>query len=267
VATAIAPHAAIYTSRIQKAAGALRETRLLLAGWDSFETVQANLSRLESSGVLGKRSATRTHDLVFRVFKGRYTSDPDVVAALSDFVKNGLAASSLDPILYLLTAQSDPLLHDAAIELICPQVEAGQVRITVRVVEDWLNEQVSAGLVDREWSATTTTRVARGLLAALRDFGVLSGKAKKEIAPMYLPTDAFAFIAYLLHRQTPAAGRLLRSPEWRLFFLSFEAVERFFLEAHQERLLQFNAAGNVVRIDFPAHSAREYARVVLDRRT
>jgi hypothetical protein len=42
-------------------------------------------------------------------------------------------------------------------------------------------------------------------------------------------------------------------------------VERFFIEAHQEHLLGYQAAGSVVRIDFPADTLTDYAHILLEK--
>jgi hypothetical protein len=82
---------------------------------------------------------------------------------------------------------------------------------------------------------------------------------------MYLPVEAFAYIAFYLHQKQPSGERLLGHPEWRLFFLSPQAVERFFIEAHQSRLLEYYAAGSIIRITFPTGSIEEYAHALVER--
>lgn len=255
----------VYTSRIQKAAGALPEVKTLLSYWEPEQSVDANLQRFERENILGKASRTRMSDLLHRTFKQRYLADPEVLPALVVFVHAGTSSQVLNPILYFLAAQSDPLLRDAVIEVLAGRIAMQDGEITVQQMETWLNRQVCDGLTKGPWSETTTTRVARSLLAALRDFGLLEGKLTKRVVPIYLPTVAFAFIAFLLQRQQRSGDRLLHHPAWRLFFLPSEAVERFFLESHQEGLLEYHAAGPVIRISFPASSAEGYARVLTER--
>src|SRR5581483_2225601 len=103
---------------------------------------------------------------------------------------------------------------------------------------------VAEGRTMGNWSEATTARVAQGLLATLRDFGVLQGEVRKRIAPAYLPVEAFAYIAFYLKQHEPSGARLIASPDWALFFLSREGVERFLLEAHQRGLLEYHAAGS-----------------------
>jgi hypothetical protein len=43
------------------------------------------------------------------------------------------------------------------------------------------------------------------------------------------------------------------------------AVERFYLEAHQRKLLSYLAAGSVIRIEFPGVTLEDYARELAQR--
>jgi hypothetical protein len=108
--------------------------------------------------------------------------------------------------------------------------------------------------------------VTQGLLSALRDFGVLQGAVNKRIAPTYLPVAAFSYIAYYLKQHQPSGAKLMELPDWKLFLLPREGVERFLFEAHQRHLLEYHSAGNVTRLTFPAETLEEYANV-LARRT
>jgi hypothetical protein len=129
----------------------------------------------------------------------------------------------------------------------------------------WLETQVAAGRTQRTWSEVTIRRLARGILSMLRDFGVLEGKASKHIAPAYLPVSAFAFIAFALRRGVRSGDRLLHDSAWGLFFLSQHDVEQCFVEAQQQRLLTYEAAGRVIRITFPTESLEEYAHALARR--
>jgi hypothetical protein len=99
----------------------------------------------------------------------------------------------------------------------------------------------------------------------LRDFGILQGAVNKRLAPIYLPVEAFAYLAFYLQQRQPSGERLLDDPEWQLFFLARHAVERFFLEAHQHHLLEYRAAGSIIRITFPSNSLEEYAYALTQR--
>jgi hypothetical protein len=103
------------------------------------------------------------------------------------------------------------------------------------------------------------------MLATLRDFGILEGAAKKRIAPVYLPVESFAYIAFALHQDSVSGPHLVQHRGWLLFLFSPPVVEHMFLEADRHGLLRFQAAGKIVRIDFPAQRFEEMANVIAAR--
>jgi hypothetical protein len=121
---------------------------------------------------------------------------------------------------------------------------------------------VDEGRTTTRWSEATLTRVAQHLLATLRDFGVLEGAVNKRLSPSPLAPEAFAFVAFDRSRDQPSGSRVLRDRVWITFFLDQNLVEQHFLAAHQEGLLHYAAAGSAVRLEFPASSLEEYARIL-----
>ncbi len=253
-----------YSSKIIKAGALLPDTKLLLTHWNCSASVAANLHRIQQENLFGKASRSRVAEIL-AIFKQRYLGDPHILAALVTLAQADMPATMLDPILYFLTAQADPLLHAVVIEVLAPLASRGQPEVHVSAIERWLCEQVAAGKTQGAWSAETTNRVARGILATLRDFGVLQGHVKKRLASFYLPVTSFAFIAFLLNRTQRSGDRLLHDPSWQVFFLSDQAVEHLFFEAHQEQLLEYHAAGRVIRITFPTATLEEYAHALARR--
>lgn len=256
--------APLYTSRIIKASALIADTRLLLAEWDATRPVAENLDRLRRQNVFGKASRSRVEDIL-AIFRQRYFDDPDVGGAVVTLAQGGAPYGWLDPLLYFFAAQNDRVLRDIVVDLLYARQQAGFGDLPVEVVERQIREWVADGKTTSRWGDTTLTRVAQGVMATLRDFGVLQGKIHKRITPMYLPAPAFALIAHWLHRRDGSGDRTLHSDDWKLFFLPVAGVERLFIEAHQEHLLTYHAAGSVVRIDFPAPSLTEYAHVLLAR--
>lgn len=236
----------------------------MLIEWDAATTVAANLDRLTRDNAFGKGTRVRVAAML-RAFKARYLLDADIRNALVVLAQGGFATDSLDRVLYALTLRSDRLLHDAVIELLLPAFERGRAEIDTAAVLTWLREQQAAGRMGKGWGDITLLRVAQHLLATLRDFGVLAGAVNKRITPPFLPVDAFAFVAKLRQRDVRSGDLLLHDLDWRIFFLPQLGVERLFLEAHQEKLLEFHAAGRVVRITFPADTLEAYARFLVAR--
>jgi hypothetical protein len=259
-----ATNSASYTSRIIKAGALLADTKTLLAHWDMAVSDRSNLDRLRRQNVLGKVSRSRVED-VLAIFSQRFLTEPSVTKALVVLVANRLPSAALDRILYFHAARSDRLLHDTVTEILLPLHARGITQVDVFDVQRTLKDWVRTGKTSGHWSGPTTIRIAQGLLSALRDFGVLQGAVKKRIAPPYLSIAALAYVAFYLKQHQPSGAKLIELPDWALFFLSREGVERLLFEAHQRQLLEYHAAGSVTRLTFPANTLDEYAHVIAQR--
>jgi hypothetical protein len=91
----------------------------------------------------------------------------------------------------------------------------------------------------------------------LRDYHILEGAVNKRVSPLFIPDQAFAYLAMFMSLNGVNGDRLVNNPEWRLFFLTPQLVERFFMSCHQEGYLTYHAAGPIYRIDFPHKSLEE----------
>jgi len=253
-----------YSSRIIKAGALLLDTRLMLENWDRNADVRSNLDRVRRENVLGKSSRSRVED-VLAIFRQRYLGDPDSLNALVVLAQDGSDPETLGRLLYFQAARSDRLLHDVVTELLFERSLRVDRRFRPAEVRRWISDKVASGMTGKPWSEAVQLRAAQGLLATLRDFGVLEGSVNKQLAYLHLPAEAFAFTALQLHLAGSSGRELLDHPEWRLFLVPEGAAERLFLEAHSEGLLEYHAAGSVVRIDFPAETLEEYAHVLTRR--
>lgn len=258
------PAKPIYTSRIIKASALVSDARILLAEWDPSLPVAANLDRARRENIFGRASRMRVEDKL-TIFRQRYLDDEDVGATLVSLAQRGAPAQWLDPLLYFFAAQNDRTLRDMVVETLYPRHLAGFQDLTVDYLVRAIRAWIAEGKTTTQWNDKTTLRVAQNLMAALRDFGVLQGVVNKRLSPIYLPVPSFVLIAHWLQQRLRSGDRVLHSDDWRLFFLPVEGVERFLIEAHQEHLLTYDAAGSVVRIEFPASTLTEYAHVLVER--
>jgi hypothetical protein len=253
-----------YSSRIIKAGALLPDAKTLLSQWDVAASTAENLDRIRRDNLLGKASRSRVDDII-AIFRQRYLCEPYVTRSLVVLVRGRLPAQALDRILYFHAARADCLLHDVVTDVLVPLRARGITDVDPREIRRTLSAWAGEGKVGGEWSESTTARVAQGLLSALRDFGILQGAVHKRIAPAYLPVEAFAYVAFYLKQHQPSGARLVELPDWGLFLLDREAVERFLFEGHQRGLLEYHAAGSVTRLDFPAPTLEEYAHALAER--
>jgi hypothetical protein len=254
----------VYTSRLIKATALIPDTKALMAAWDLSQDWRNNFDNARRTNIFGKASRRRIEDIL-HIFRQRYFDDPEVGPALVTLVQGHVPAQWVDPLLYYYTVENDRTLRAIVLEVVSRRRMSGYQDVSLEQVMRTLRDWVAEGKTTTTWGEDTLLHVAQHALAALRDFGILQGKSTKTITPMYLPVEAFVFLAYELWRHDRSGDQVLHSPEWNLFFLPTQGVERFFLEAHQERLLAYYAAGSVVRLEFPVNSLVEVARVLVER--
>lgn len=250
----------VYTTRLQKGGALLGEMRQLVSSWGGAPPA-VQLDRALRDNLLNKRTRARLGDVYHRAFLPRFVNGPipnawRLVRPLEDAQAPLLL---LRPVYYWITAGAEPLLGDFCRQFILPRLAIVRAGIGTNEVLNWLAAKGCP------WSQAVATRVARGLLAALRDFGILEGRAQKRLANVILPVPAFAYLARCFRETGAVSHSLLDHRDWQLFLLNQDEVERLFMLAHQERLLEYHAAGSTVSIDFPCESLEEYARVVAQR--
>jgi hypothetical protein len=223
--------------------------------------------RLIVENQLALPSRTRARDVIIRAFVPRFVKSepPGLWKALSIFEAHGVGVEVIRPLHYFAAARAEPLIADFVYEFLIPRQQNGKLEIDITEVVSFIRDRPDEKFAGSRWGGTVQLKMAQGLVAALRGFEVLHGRIHKQLKPFYLPITAFAFIAFLLHLKQPSGDRLLADPEWQLFFLSPALVERMFLEAHQERFLEYHAAGRVIRIEFPAQTMEEYAYALTQR--
>jgi hypothetical protein len=254
----------VYNSRLQKGGALLEDMRLLVRRWQNAGP-NGQQTTVVAENVLGKNTRARAADTLRYAFLPRFVNGRPpqawkIVRALED---RNLPVEVLRPVYYWITARNERLLYDFIhIELL--QRSKHQIQ-TIKTDEvcNWIATQ----LIPRGklWSHTVTTKVAQGVLATLRDFGILEGTVKKSIAPVYLPVESFAYIAFALQQEGASGLHLVQHQDWFLFLFSLPVVEHMYLEADRHGLLRFQAAGKIMRIDFPAHNFEEMADVVAAR--
>jgi hypothetical protein len=255
---------ALYSSKIIKAGALIGDTKTLLSHWDVGASVEENISRAQRDNVFGKASRSRV-EAILAIFRQRYLKEESVTKALVTLVQNKFPPAALERLFYFHSARADRLLRDAVTEILVPMRARGLVDIKVQDFQRPLAKWVNEGKTTAHWSESTITRIAQGLLSALRDFGVLQGAVNKKIAPAYFPIESFAYVVFYLKQHQPSGAKLIELPDWKLFFLQRDGVERFLFEAHQRDLLEYHVAGSVTRLTFPAETLEEYASVLAKR--
>ena len=236
----------------------IEETYAVFAAWDFHCSKRENLDRLRAENFIGARSATWLRD-VAKVLNRRF--DPtgrDL--PLVTLAKKGVSLDEWKPLLLWHMTRDEFLVRDFLETWLFGAYEAGAFRIRTKGVESYLGDISERGAdVEHVWSIETTKRVAAGLLKIAVDFGLLRGSIVKEFASYQLPERSFLYLLHAMRDEELSPGKVLASPEWRLFLMRPSDVEYEVLRLHQFRKLEYQVAGSLVQLSLPCTSAREYA--------
>ena len=248
------------TSNVQKGGALLDDTRRLVEAWDPSLDADENLRHVANGNLLGKTSRARTDDVLLRILKPRFVEPgPHVIRALATLLEH---PASFIEACYYEASRDDALLAAFAEGPLFDWYEQGRTGVAIEDVKGWLAELGRAGRAPA-WSENVRTKVARGLLAALRDFRVLQGAARKEYAVPRMTPHGFAYVAFREHEQGASSRALFTSPVWRRWLLDAARVAELFNQAERLGVLVFSQAGSAVRVDWRVDSLEEVAHAAV----
>jgi hypothetical protein len=235
----------------------IEETYAVFAGWDSTQSKRKNLDRLRAENFIGATSATWLRDVAW-AFNRRF--DPnDRDRALVILAKHGVDLDTWKPLMLWHMTRDEFLVRDFLVNWLYPAYEAGTFRVHADDLLRFLDGMAARGAkTERAWSETTRRRVAAGLMKLAVDFGLLRGSAVKEFASYHLPEPSFLYLVHSMLEHDQAPGKLVGSPEWRMFLMAPADVERELLRLHQFRKLDYQVAGSIVQLSLPQATTREY---------
>lgn len=237
------------------------ETYRVLAEWDLGQSKKANLDRLRDENFIGTASATWLRD-VAKVLNRRFEPGSRDLALVL-LAKGGMPATDWKPILLWHMTRDEFLLRDFLLNWLYPEFEDGALRLRAVDVETFLRTlRDRGGVLEGEWTDSTRSHVANALLKAAADFGLLKGTQVREFASYHLPERSFLYVLHALRDQLTSPTKIIASPEWRMYLMAPQDVERELLRLHQYRKLHYEAAGSLVQLTLPYDSALDYAKAI-----
>jgi hypothetical protein len=238
----------------------IEETYAAFAAWDFSASRDENLHRLRTDNLIGARSDNWLRDVRF-VLSRRF--DPETRdRPLVELAQAGVDRAVWTPLLLWHATRDEFLLRDFLVSWLYSQYENGVYRLQTNEVADYLKSLSSRESIamSGSWTAATTARVAAGLLRLATDFGLLQGRAERSFASYHLPDPSFLYLLHAMHEAEPNVGKLIAMPDWRMYLLSPEQVERRIIDLHQYRKLHYEVAGSLAQLTLPCRLAAEYAR-------
>ena len=154
-------------------------------------------------------------------------------------------------LLYLHYCLRDKLAFDVVVKLIWEKggVERGSIAPSnVRhLMDDASAEQPHIA----RWSESTRVKLANSVLTALRDFGALEGKNRKQVVRRSLSNFAAEHLVRLLVSEGQRGRSVITDPTWYLFLMSERDVSVKLASLASEQRLRFEKTGSTVVLETP----------------
>jgi len=239
----------------------IRETYAVFAAWDFGRTKGENLARLREENYIGAASATWLRDVCFvlnRRFEPGGRDRPLVVLA-----KNGCPLDEWKPLLLWHMTRDEFLIRDFLANWLFNAHEAGVFRLRADELYEYLRTLgTRGGITEHPWSDSTIRHAASALLKIAADFDLLRGHSTKEFASFHLPERSFLYLLHAMRDEHVSPARVVASPDWRMFLMGPDDVERELLRLHQFKKLHYEAAGSLLQLTLPEPSALAYAETM-----
>ncbi len=209
--------AGVYLPNNTSKTGLLEETRSFLLNYRRFHDAGAALRALVD-GELPQRSRTTRQNIATVIGQRLLRWNPPtwVLDDLAQFAAETDPAP-LKAALLLHVPRQDLLLYDLVQNLMLPRWQSGEFQIIRGDVQRFLDHGAPEHPEVETWSHGTREKLAGNLLTILRDYGLLTGTARKQIVEPIVPLPVAQHLARLLASEGIAASEAAQHPDWRLW--------------------------------------------------
>jgi len=246
------------STRLTRKGALIEETHAVFRHWDLNATCKENLERARTENTPGADNEAWLKEII-STLSSRFGDDTYTEALI-------LMAQHSDievwrPCLLWYIGQTDELYYQFALQWLFEEFQAGAFVLRTLDVEPFVRDLTTTKIAGgKGLSDYGVTRAARDLLKMASDFGLIRGATSRQFCSYHLPEDALLFILHAMAEQQPNGSLLVQSPDWRLFLIDREDVERELFRLHQFHKLQFEIAGSIARLELPFSSASEFAK-------
>lgn len=236
----------------------IEEAFAVFRDWDFTLSLEGNLTSMKALNAIGAKSANWLRDVAF-VLRRRF--DPEGRDRnLVELAQRGCPLHLWKPVLLWHMTRDEFLFRDFLIHWLYEQFIQGTLRVRAQDLWPYLHALHDKGLVAERWKESTLKRVSSQLLRMAVDFGLMRGTVTREFASYHLPDECFLYVLHAMIELQPNAREVVQSPDWRMFMMDANDVERELFRLHQFRRVHYEVAGSLAQIRLPCASASDYAR-------
>jgi len=168
---------------------------------------------------------------------------------LSKFLSKDFPISVKSQVLHPYICSSDVLVKDTIMQLIRPKIAiSANAVITKSSVMEFLNMQSKIHPELNNWSAYLKQRWTRGLLAVLRDFGLMADPPQYDIVIPVVRTEVFTFLLMGLLDAGFLPTTAINHEIWRLYLLNQKQIELLIIESQSKGWLQYSRAADIIEL-------------------
>lgn len=214
-----------------------------------------------SSGEFPNITAKRLRNMVSDCFAPRYLVDDAEPAKLLKNLDGNITSQDQKQLFLLFACRADKILADFIRDVYWVHYAAGSSSVSKDDATEFVEAAVQDGKTTTPWSESTVTRVARYLLGACGDFGMLGPtKGGARSIEHFQPTPFItSFLAHDLHFKGYGDNAVLNHKDWALFGLAPDDVRAELKKLALRGELILQSAGGVVQIAWKNKNIEELA--------
>ena len=216
------------------------------------------MTRIRATNPIGATNEAWLREVTATI-SSRFASG-DSLGSLVVLAKGGLPIETWKFCLLWHIGSCDGLYSEFVGEFLFPKVTDGVAVFTTDDVIPFVRDLVARGTFHESLSDYGTRRLARDLLRAVTDFGLLKGTVRREVTHAAIPENASLSALYSQMDQRRSVERLLASERWKLFLLHPSQVEQELLNLHQFRRLHYERAGSIRELSLPHANLMAFAQ-------
>jgi hypothetical protein len=247
------------STRLLHKGALVEETYTAFRHWDRSSSFRENIDRIRRTNIIGaKNEGWLTENL--KTISSRFANDENL-ESLVILAQGGIAIPIWKACFLWHIGMVDELYYRFATEWLFDQYQGGVYWVhnedPLPVVKRITGGKTTSGAALSDYGAKTA---ATDLLRMAVAFDLMEGRVKRKFRTYHLPQEAFVYVLHGLSGQGLNTSRIIASPDWRLFLMAPDDVERELLRLHQYKVLEYEVAGSMAALRLPYGSLVQYAR-------